>query len=295
MAVYSPMNTFTGMVSVAGGWGAFNGEAGSIFTSGGFAGLEVVSQSPSGVLFDAVSQVTLQFSEALNPLSISTNDLKLFTPYGALAASNLSWSLPGPATLQLHFPPQNVAGNYRLEVGPLIEGFLAPRMSQVYTGAFTAVLPQLRGTVTDTNGEPVAGVTLQPSGGLMPTTSDANGNYTLAVPLNWNGTVTPGFGSSMFVPGARTYEGVSGDAADQDYLMVASIAASLSLGRNGPTPCLNWHALPGVTYQLYYTTNLNQPDWTAFGVPMVGTNGPMQCPLPIGTEPEMYFRLQAQN
>jgi hypothetical protein len=295
IAVYSPMNTFTGLMSVAGGDGAYAGEAGTIFAAGSFPGLEVVSQTPTGLVADAVSAVTLEFSEAVNPLSVSASDFKIYTPYGSLASSNLSWSLPGPATLRISFPPQNVPGNYRLEVGPLIEGFLAPRMSQVYTGAFTAVLPLLSGNVTDTNGQPVAGVLLQPSGGLMPVTTAANGHYSLGVPLGWNGSVTPAVDNFLFAPGSRSYAGVSADATNQNYLMVASLAASLQAGKSGPNLFLNWNGFAGVTYQVYWSTNLNDTTWYPLDAPVAGTNGVMQLLIPISDEPEKYFRLNAQN
>lgn len=295
IAVYSPMNTFTGLVSVAGGEGAFAGEAGTVFTSGTFPGLEVLSQSPTGVVADAVSEVSLEFSEALNPPSIATNDFRLYAPGGALAASNFTWSLPGPATLRLQFPLQTTPGNYRLEVGPLIEGFLAPRMSQVYTGWFTAAPPLLSGRVLDTNGLPVVGVALQPSGGLPVALTDGTGQYSIPVPMAWSGTVTPALGGFQFAPGARGYASVAGSVPNQDYVMLETIGAPLQVRADAGNLFFQWRAWPGVTYQIYSTTNLSPAVWTPFSAPIPGTNGVMAASFSIGLQPEMYFRLQAQN
>lgn len=295
IAIYSPTNQFTGTVSVAGGEGAFPGDAGTVFTAASLTGFDVVSQTPSGLVSNAVSLITLEFNEAINPLSVTTDDLALFTPYGLLDASNLSLALPAPATLRISFPPQNVPGDYRLEIGPAIEGFLASRMSQSFTGAFTAVLPLLNGTVTDTNGQPVAGVVMQPDGGLMPVTTDTNGNYSLAVPYGWIGGVTPALGNFMFAPGSRGYVGVTNDRADQNFLMVATLAAQLGIGSSDTNLLLSWNGIADVTYQVYWTTNLESATWYPLDVPIAGTNGPMQLLLPITDEPEKYFRLDTHN
>lgn len=72
--------------------------------------------------------------------------------------------------------PSSVApGDYQLETGPGISDLFAVPMSQVFTGAFTAYPPLLTGTATDTNGQPVAGVLLQPDSGLRPATTYASG------------------------------------------------------------------------------------------------------------------------
>ena len=160
---------------------------------------------------------------------------------------------------------------------------------------FTAAELLIAGKVTDTNGAAVAGVTLQPSGGLLPTTTDASGNYSLAVPVSWSGTVTPAFGGFVFAPGSRSYAGVSDDVANQNFVMAETIAASLNGVVSGTNLFFNWNGLTGVTYQLYATTNLVSPVWLPVGASLPGATGAMQMQLPLGTEPERYFRLGAQN
>src|SRR5204862_179927 len=75
IAIYSPINVFTGQVSVAGGLGAVAGSAGTIFTSTSLPGFQIISQAPAGEVSNTVSQLTLEFSAAVNPLSASVNDL----------------------------------------------------------------------------------------------------------------------------------------------------------------------------------------------------------------------------
>ena len=51
--------------------------------------------------------------------------------------------------------------------------------------------------------------------------------------------------------------------------------------------------LSGVTYQTYYSSNLTS--WFPYGLPILGTNAPMQLLVPIGAEPMLFFRLSATN
>ena len=54
-----------------------------------------------------------------------------------------------------------------------------------------------------------------------------------------------------------------------------------------------WSGISNVTYQVYSSTNLT--DWQPFDVPIIGTNGPVQLMIPVGDEPQRFFRLNAQN
>src|SRR5262249_13833356 len=137
-----------------------------------------------------------------------TSDFQVYTPAGLIAQSSLVVSTPNAKTVRITFPQQNYVGDYRVEAGPGIEDVFGQPMSQVYTGAFTIALPTISGVVTNTNGAPVAGVTIQPSGGLQGAITDGSGNYSFGVPLNWSGTVAPTYSGSMFVPGTRGYSNV---------------------------------------------------------------------------------------
>jgi hypothetical protein len=293
IALYSPMNTFTGLVSVAGGGGAMAGQTGTVFTSSTLAGFQAISHSPTGVVSNTVSYVDLNFSEVVNPLSIATSDFMLFTPAGSVDQSNLTTSLPGLTTVRVSFPQQNLLGDYRIEVGPGIEDVFGQPMSQVYTGAFTIMLPAISGTVTNANGSAAAGVAVQPSGGLQPAMTDGTGNYSLGVPTGWTGSVTPALTGWMFVPGTRSYTNVQSAVTNQDYLLVPTIAPVLAASRSGTNLGLGWYGIGNVTYQPYFSTNLT--DWYPLSDPLPGTNGALQLLVPIDTDPTKFFRVKAQN
>jgi hypothetical protein len=69
---------------------------------------------------------------------------------------------------------------------------------------------------------------------------------------------------------------------------VATIGPSLSGELQGTNFLASWHALPGITYRLYYSTNL--VDWLPHGEPVVGSNSLMQIPLPLDGAPKKFFR-----
>src|SRR5207245_9479745 len=121
-------------------------------------------------------------------------------------------------TVRASLPAQKVSGNDSIEAGLGTTDIFGRLMSQVYTGAFTILLPTISGTVTNTGGVAVAGVALQPSGGLQPALTDGSGVYSIGVPPGWNGAVTPSLPGWMFVPGARSYTNLSGSVTGQDSL-----------------------------------------------------------------------------
>lgn len=166
-------------------------------------------------------------------------------------------------------------------------------MSQVYIGTFAIVLPTISGTVTATNGMPVAGVVIRPSGGLQPVSTDEYGRYELGVPPGWSGTVTPQFGSYMFVPGARSYTNLTASITGQDYVMTGSFAPYLGAFMQDGALALQWDGIQGITYELWCSTNLT--DWVPVGGPVHGTNGLMELLVPSGDEPAMFYRLRAGN
>ena len=81
--------------------------------------------------------------------------------------------------------------------------------------------------------------------------------------------------------------------ANQDYVVVTTIAPTLSCTAQGTNLVAGWFGLPGVTYQIYSSTNL--VDWVPYGEPFAGSNAVVQIPLPIGGGPQEFFRVQAAN
>ena len=76
----------------------------------------------------------------------------------------------------------------------------------------------IKGTITRAGGRPLAGVTLTASTGEVATTA-ADGTYTLSIPQDWTGTVTPSraSGAWTFTPGSRSYTAVTANQTGQDY------------------------------------------------------------------------------
>jgi len=166
-------------------------------------------------------------------------------------------------------------------------------MSQVYTGAFTIIVPVISGTVTDTNGQPLANVLLQQDGGPSSSLTDSNGVYVLGVDPGWTGNVIPYFGDLFFVPGLRFYNNVVASRSNQNYLAVDSLAVTLSTSRQGSNLSLNWFGINGVNYEPQYSTNL--VDWLPYAGPLTGTNGPAGLLVPMDADPQKFFRIKASN
>jgi hypothetical protein len=291
IAIYAPTNYFAGITNANGGNGASTGQPGTIFLSSVLTGFQIISQTPSGIVSNTVSYVDLNFNEAIDPASFSSATFALVTPAGPLASPRLSAATLGPSAVRVSFPLQNLLGDYSIQAATTIGNIFGQPLAQAYIGGFTVTLPMISGTVTDTNGAPVAGVLLQPDGGLIGATTDTNGNYSLGVPPGWNGTVTPALGTLMFVPSSLAYTNVADSVVNQNYLMVPGVAPSLTSSLSGTNLVLNWAGIPGVTYQPEWSTNL--VDWQSLGSAMPGTNGPMQIILPLSTDPAAFFRLSA--
>jgi hypothetical protein len=79
---------------------------------------------------------------------------------------------------------------------------------------------------------------------------------------------------------------------------VTTIAPNLAAELQGTNFVMRWTGISGVSYQLYFSTNL--VDWQSSSAPIPGTNGPMQLPINIFSSDPMYFpigfyRLRATN
>jgi hypothetical protein len=295
IAIYSPTNLFAGVTNVSGGLGWMTGQSGTVFLSSTPFNFLVSSQSPTGVVNNTVSYVDLLFNEAVDPASVTAAAFTLTTPTGVMNASNLSAAaLSGVANdVRVSFPVQNLPGNYSLQTAPLLTNILGAPLAQTFTGSFTITLPTIAGTVTDTNGAPVAGVSIQPNGGLPSATTDTNGNYSIGVPPGWNGAITPAYGSYVFIPGTMNYTNLAASLTNQNYLMVTTIVPSLASSLAGTNLSLAWPGLAGVTYQAWSSTDLI--NWVPYGNALPGANAPMQILVPLDASPAVFFRIGAAN
>jgi hypothetical protein len=286
-------NNFTGTMTAYGGDGQYWGDDGSVLFSAGVPMLRGISHAPVGIVSNAVSSIDVQFNTAMNIYSVGTNDLVFNTPAGPLLPGLFTMSTPSPYSLHVTFPSQTATGNYSFTVGPQITDLYGRPMSQVYTGAFSISLPLIQGTITGTNGQPVPGVLIQPSDATTAATTDVNGHYSLGFVPGSSFTLTPMLNGFMFAPGSRTYTNITNSIAGQDYLIVTTIGPEIAAGSDGANLLASWFGLPGVTYQMYYSTNLI--DWVPYGSPIVGSNAPVQVPVPIGDDPATFLRIQANN
>lgn len=78
----------------------------------------------------------------------------------------------------------------------------------------------ISGRVTTAADEGVPDVTLIASGTneIVTTTTDTNGDYKLTVHYGWSGTITPSKEWYKFNPFSRTYNDISSDQTDEDYI-----------------------------------------------------------------------------
>jgi hypothetical protein len=294
IALYSHLNAYFGLANASGGAGDFSGGNGAVY-SNNVLPLQVISNSPNGIVTTPVSSVVLYFSAAPNPATMSGAGLSLVTPGGPLAPGSISLIMLGPTAWQLNFPGQTANGNYSVDFGAGILDLYGQPVSPAAVAAFTISLPVVQGVVTDASGNPVAGVLLQASTGSSAATG-ADGTYTLAFSPGTTFTVTPSLGALVFAPPSISYTNLSAAITNQNYLAVSTIAPMLAAM---PTPVnntnfvLSWRGLPGITYQIYSSTDL--ATWQPCGIPIAGSNATVQVSLPVGSGAARFFSVQASQ
>ena len=229
IAIYSPSNGFAGTLSVRGGDGASRGGDGTTFLSSNLPVFRVVSHTPSGVVTNGLTAIELTFSSPVNAETFSSPDFTLTGPGGTWTA--ISFRVPSPVRDRIDVIP-NVplpSGGYVFTVGPDIQDMFGQTLSQVYTGAFTLVYPVIQGTVTDTNGIPLAGITVSLNAGWSTSVTDSNGVYRLSFSPTIASTVSPTNSGMQFVPAARYFSDLSVSLTNQDFLAVTSLAPALAI------------------------------------------------------------------
>jgi hypothetical protein len=291
IALYCPSNNSTVLMLTNGGTGASPGGNGTFYYSGLIPSFQVVTQTPSGVISNAVSFVDFVLSAPFDPNSATAADIVVQPPFGP-ALTNVTLSAVDLTTLRASFPQQANNGQYTLTLGPDINDLLSSPMQATHNGAFTIVLPVIQGTVTNDNGSPVAGVVIT-SSGLTSAVTDVNGNYVLAFVPGTEFTVTPTLTNFSVLPGSRSYTNLAASISGENYLVVTTIAPTLSASLSGTNLNLTWFGLPTVMYQLHQSTNL--VDWLPIGAPILGNNAVLQVPLPSSVDPQMFFRMEAGN
>ncbi|MCP4213957.1 MAG: hypothetical protein GY765_04830, partial [bacterium] len=115
--------------------------------------------------------------------------------------------------------------------------------------------PGISGTITDASGYavPRARVTFSNRGGT--TVTDAHGRYFQALPTAWQGTVTPMKTDTTFSPAGRTYDILTADIEDQDYITALSTASVDSISVTAPAAGSTWDT--GAQMAISWTTTGN--------------------------------------
>lgn len=85
-------------------------------------------------------------------------------------------------------------------------------------GQYVSVAPQLAGRVTHTNGDPAANVHVLTSDSSRSAMTSSQGEYVIAIPIDWSGTVWPDAGV-LSQPTNRSYSNVRSDAAEQNFVL----------------------------------------------------------------------------
>ena len=90
-------------------------------------------------------------------------------------------------------------------------------------------------TVAITGNAGIAGAVLGYSDGIVrEAAADENGNYSIKVPYNWSGTVTPSKDGYTFSPASRSYSNITSNQANQNYtISTAEYAISRNAGIAG--------------------------------------------------------------
>jgi hypothetical protein len=295
IALYSKQDIYLGQATASGAGGDYAGADGTIY-SNTVPPLQILSNSPVGIVSNSVSSVVLYFNGAPNPNSLFNGSaVSLTTPNGPLSSSSFSISMLSSASYQVSFPAQTAVGNYELSVGTNVDDLYGQPMSQAYAGAFTIALPVIAGAITDTNGEPVPGVLLQSSDGISFTTTDTNGNYAFGFVPGSSFTLTPSLGSLVFVPVSMSYTNVSTSVSNQNYAALSTLSTALTAGvtagANATNFVLSWQANGGVNYQVYCSTDL--VNWVPYGSAFTGSNAPVQVPVPTSGGPAQFFSVRS--
>ncbi len=290
IALYTRVNEFAGSTSSAGGAGDFVGGNGSISISNTMIPLQVVSNTPTGVVSNGVSSAIVYFNVAPNPNMMNSTAFTLITPNGAVSNNLLTVTRLTSWSYLLNFPLQTAVGTYTLVANQSILDLYSRSLSQPYSNTFVISLPVIQGTITDTNGNPVPGVTIQNTDGFSPTTTDANGNYALGFLPGSSFIVTPSSGTLLFAPASISYTNLTASVTGQNYVAATTFTPSVKAAMTDPANLsLSWNAVPGVNYQIYCSSDLT--NWVPWGGVTTG-NGPTQVPVPIQNYPSMFFSVQ---
>ncbi len=280
----SDTNYFEGALTANGGvrghYTANDGGPGQVvFQSSGVPTNYFLGQFPSGVLTRPVSSVT--FALTGGPHFPAATDFELVIPSGVLSGNQLSLTNDGNF-LTLSFPAQTAAGDYavRLPANPR-----TPGTSNYVTANFSIAWPHVSGTVTFTNGWPLAGVPV----GSSVTAHD--GSFSFFAPPGSSSAFAPVIYGSC-TPAQRSYANILGDLGGQNFSVSDALNPTLasSLTNSGNTAHLEWNAIAGLRYQLERSGDLL--NWQDYGVTQDSVTNFLDFNFPVTNLPTQFFRVR---
>jgi len=234
--------------------------------------------------------VDFTLTSALNPYTAGEADFSLMSPSGPVSRESCFVAIAGSRTLRVAIPPQTLEGDYTVILGPLPRDLYGNMLSQVHTGRFSIVWPQVHGSITDTNSQALAGVVLQAGPGIGTAVTDASGDYALKVPVGTNVTVIPSKDGWVFLPNSISYTNLSSDLWAQDYRGFSSSLLMMHCEVQGTNLIASWFGVGGITYQMFSSTNL--VDWIPWDGQIMGSNAPVSLLLPMAFDPAGFYRLR---
>ena len=104
--------------------------------------------------------------------------------------------------------------------------------------------PVISGTAKTADGTPVSGVQLTGGGGSA--TTDAAGAYSITVPYNFSGTITPAHADYTFEPASASYNGLTADAANENYVGTPVVTPPTTVSISGTVAAADGTPVEGV-------------------------------------------------
>lgn len=301
---------FTGSANVTGGGGFRVGDLGTVLQTNRLPSLTAWSPMPVRTT-DATGAPALRvevfFSDPVIPESFTADDVVLLSPDGVPVPQQQITVIPADATrYAIVFPQTNSAAS--ILIGPHIQNLFGVEMDQNTNGvpgessgapedAYGGGLgwcdiepPMISGSVRDTNGNGLGGVTLTANGGLSTTSWGGDGYYSLPVPLGFTGTITPSLDGWRFLPPSRTFTYPMAGAWGQDFTAEKTLEASLHPTVDGSNLRIEWFGWSTGQYRIETSTNLF--DWWTNGPFVPGIDDWMTFTTNLSA-PKQFFRIKA--
>lgn len=114
------------------------------------------------------------------------------------------------------------------------------------TGTQVSTLISTSPPLTISGSAGVPGANISFTGGT-PVTADSSGNYTLTVPYNWSGTVTPTLAGHVFSPASRSYTSLVSSQIDQNFTASTTTTRSIPLAVGWNLVSFNLHPISTLT------------------------------------------------